>query len=72
MIPTYGHEIWIMIEKKFWIQVNEMSVARFTIRDRMRSSVIRGKSKVELLVQAFDQDAPLRVFLLEVFSANYE
>ena len=40
---TYGHELWVMTERiRSWIQAAEMSrVAGRSLRDRVRSSVIR-------------------------------
>ena len=57
-VPTFilhGHEVWIMIERtRLQIQAAEMSflrrVAGTSLRDRVRSSVIRGGLGVEPLL----------------------
>ncbi|KAL6462549.1 hypothetical protein MHYP_G00289710 [Metynnis hypsauchen] len=52
---TYGHELWVVTERtRSWIQVAEMSflrrVAGLSLRDRVRSSVIRERLRVEPLL----------------------
>ncbi len=52
---TYGHEGWVMTERmRLWIQVADMGflrrVACISLRDEVRSSVIREDLGVELLV----------------------
>uniref|UniRef100_A0A8C6LTA7 Reverse transcriptase domain-containing protein n=1 Tax=Nothobranchius furzeri TaxID=105023 RepID=A0A8C6LTA7_NOTFU len=52
---TYGHELWVVAERtRSWIQAAEMSflrrVAGLSLRDRVRSSVIREGLGVDLLL----------------------
>jgi len=52
---TYGHKLWVVTERTtFWIQAAETSflrkVARFSLRDRVRSSDIRRELGVEPLL----------------------
>ncbi|KAK9541149.1 hypothetical protein VZT92_001216 [Zoarces viviparus] len=52
---TYGHELWVVTERtRSWLQAAEMSflrrVAGLSLRDRVRSSVIRGELGVEPLL----------------------
>ncbi|KAM4534591.1 uncharacterized protein V3H82_024506 [Fundulus diaphanus] len=56
-VPTliYGHELWVVTERtRSWIQAAEMSFLRsvsgLSLRDRVRSSVIRGGLRVEPLL----------------------
>ncbi|KAK0134738.1 putative uncharacterized transposon-derived protein F52C9.6 [Merluccius polli] len=52
---TYGHELWVVTERtRSWVQAAEMSflrkVAGLSLRDRVRSSVIREELGVDLLL----------------------
>ncbi|KAK0138211.1 putative uncharacterized transposon-derived protein F52C9.6 [Merluccius polli] len=52
---TYGHELWVMTERtRSWVQAAEMSflrrVAGLSLRDRVRSSVIREELGVDPLL----------------------
>ena len=49
---TYGHELWVVTERsRSWVQAAEMSrVAGLSLRDRVRSSVIREELGVDPLL----------------------
>ncbi len=63
---TYGHEEWVMTKRmRLWIQVAEMGllrrVASISLRDKVRSSVICKKLRVEPLLLCI-QRSQLRWF----------